>query len=29
LGHLAFVDVGASIAAFFDVPFAAQGKSFL
>ena len=29
LGHIAFVDVAASIAAHLDVPYAGQGKSFL
>ncbi len=29
LGHLAFVDVAASIAAYLDVPYTGQGKSFL
>jgi len=29
LGHLAFTDVAASIAAYLDVPYAGEGKSFL
>ena len=29
LGHLAFTDVAASIAAYLDVPYQGEGKSFL